>query len=519
MEHRPLTRLIVVSNRVSPPSPDDAGEAAQGGLATGIAAALREYSGVWFGWSGQTTTNFTGQVSFQRAAGVTSALVDLEEQDVQEYYNGYANRTLWPLFHYRIDLTAYDRNFGSGYARVNARFAETLYPMIETQDMVWVQDYHLIPLGRELRARGVENPLGFFLHIPWPARELILTLPNHRELVEALFHYDVVGFQTSEWRDAFQSYVVHEVGGEVLPNGSLRAFGHTVRAGTFPIGVDAGACVALCQSEGGQASFARMQESKAGHKMILGVDRLDYSKGLEERLRAFERLLTDSPALRREVFLLQIATYTRSDVQEYQELSARLDALAGRINGDHAEMDWAPIRNVHRLHPHDELAGIYRAAEVGLVTPLRDGMNLVAKEYVASQDPEDPGVLILSRFAGAAMQMRQALIVNPFSEEDVADAIRRALAMPLDERRARWRALMAGVEKDDIFAWRDSFVTSLARSSNPDDSHGRTPLDRLPARLAGGWRGLRRAASRLVASPPRDGATDRAANGGAHDHG
>jgi trehalose 6-phosphate synthase len=517
MEHSPVTRLIVVSNRVSPPPLEGAGEAAQGGLATGIAAALREYSGVWFGWSGQTTANFTGQVSFQRAAGVTSALVDLEEQDVQEYYNGYANRTLWPLFHYRIDLTAYDRNFGSGYARVNARFADTLHPMIEAEDMVWVQDYHLIPLGRELRARGVENPLGFFLHIPWPARELMVTLPNHRELVEALFHYDVVGFQTSEWRDAFESYVVYEAGGEVLQNGCLRAFGRTVHAEAFPIGVDAGACQALCRSEGGQASFARMQESKAGRKMILGVDRLDYSKGLEERLRAFERLLTDRPDLRREVFLLQIATYTRIEVNEYQEISARLDALAGRINGDHAEMDWVPIRNVHRLHPRDELAGIYRAAEVGLVTPLRDGMNLVAKEYVASQDPENPGVLVLSRFAGAAMQMKEALIVNPFSQEDVADAIWRALTMPLEERRSRWRALMHGVEKDDIFAWRDGFVTCLARASNPDASDRSTPMERLPARLAGGWRGLRRAASRLVAGSPGEG--HRRANGEAHDHG
>jgi trehalose 6-phosphate synthase len=209
-----------------------------------------------------------------------------------------------------------------------------------------------------------------------------------------------------------------------------------------------------------------MVESKLGRKMLLGVDRLDYSKGIEERLLAYERLLGDNPTLARQVFLLQISTHTRSQVQTYQEMMARLDALSGRINGAYAEMDWIPIRNVHRMHTREELAGVYRAADVMLVTPLRDGMNLVAKEFVAAQDANDPGVLILSRFAGAAAQMREALIVNPFSQEDVADAIKRALAMPLEERQRRWRALMDGVERDDVVVWRDSFVRDLAAARN-----------------------------------------------------
>ena len=426
-----------------------------------ISAALREYSGIWFGWSGQTTAAFSGQISMQRVGGVTVATTDLEEQDVQEYYNGYANRTLWPLFHYRIDLTAYERSYGAGYGRVNARFAETLRPLVETDDLVWVQDYHLIPLARELRNRGLRNAMGFFLHIPWPARALILTLPKHRELVESLFHYDLVGFHTEEWLEAFQSYVLKEAGGELLPDGRLRAFGRTLRAEAFPIGIDAKGFVGMSKSEAAQDSFARMEESKAGRKMLLGVDRLDYSKGLEERLLAYERLLADNEALRKQIFLLQISTFSRGDVPEYQEIAARLDALSGRINGANAEMDWIPIRNVHRLHSREELGGIYRAAHVGLVTPLRDGMNLVAKEFVAAQDEADPGVLVLSRFAGAAAQMKEALIVNPFAQEDVADAIKRALAMSVEERRRRWRALMDGVEKDDIVAWRDAFVSRL----------------------------------------------------------
>jgi trehalose 6-phosphate synthase len=460
MEYSAVNRLIVVSNRVSPPQ-DSEGAPSQGGLAVAIAAALREYSGVWFGWSGQSTPAHTGEVTTQRVGGVTVVTTDLEEQDIQEYYNGYANRTLWPLFHYRIDLAQFERTYSSGYARVNALFADMLLPLIEPDDLIWVQDYHLIPLGRELRARGVKNAIGFFLHIPWPARELLATLPRSRQLVEAMFHYDVLGFQTEEWKHAFNAYVLYEAGGMQLSDGRVRAFGRTAWPRAFPIGIDAKAFAELTRSEAGVESYERMVESKAGRQMLLGVDRLDYSKGLEERMLAFERLLNESPELKRQIFLLQISTPTRGDVEAYQDMEARLDALTGRINGANAEMDWNPIRNVHRLHTREELAGVYRAADVALVTPLRDGMNLVAKEFVAAQDEADPGVLVLSRFAGAAAQMGEALIVNPFSQEDVADAMRKALAMPLEERRKRWRALMDGVERDDLAAWRDGFVAAL----------------------------------------------------------
>lgn len=459
-----MTRLVVVSNRVSLP---EAGGASQGGLAVAISAALRQYSGLWFGWSGQAAPSFTGQIAMRRAEGVTAATIDLEEQDVQEYYNGYANRTLWPLFHYRIDLTAFERSYGSGYARVNTRFAETLRPLIERDDMIWVQDYHLIPMARELRERGVKNAIGFFLHIPWPAREILVTLPRHRQLVESLFHYDVIGFHTQEWLEAFTAYIRYEADGEILPDGRLRAFGRTVRAVALPIGLDAKEFAEMAKSASAQESFERMQESKLGRKMLLGVDRLDYSKGLEERLLAYERFLNDHPERLRDVFMLQISTHSRSDVEEYQDISTRLDALSGRVNGAFAEMDWIPVRNVHRPHGRDELAGIYRAADVCLVTPLRDGMNLVAKEFVAAQTEDDPGVLILSRFAGAASQMKQALIVNPFSQEDVADAINRALMMDSAERRERWRALQEGVVKDDVVAWRDAFVALLKEVKHP----------------------------------------------------
>jgi trehalose 6-phosphate synthase len=403
---------------------------------------------------------FTGQLSMQRSGGVTVATVDLEEQDRQEYYNGYANRTLWPLFHYRIDLSAYERSFDQGYARVNARFADTLRPLIGADDFIWVHDYHLIPLGRELRRRGVANRIGFFLHIPWPARRLFTTLPNYRELVEALFEYDLIGFQSEDSLGAFQD-LLQDVDGWLGPDGEATAFGRTVRLGAFPIGLDAQTFAAAADDEAALAWRERMHKSLAGRRMIVGVDRLDYSKGLEERFLAYEEFLANTPQSHEQVFLLQIATPSRDEVPAYQEIRARLDAVSGRINGAFATADWVPIRYVNRSYRRDELAGIYRAAAIGLVTPLRDGMNLVAKEYVAAQDPADPGVLILSRFAGAAEQMTDALIVNPFSREDVSDAIRQGLAMELDERRRRWESLIEGVRRDDVNAWRDAFVAAL----------------------------------------------------------
>jgi len=454
-----MSRLIIVSNRVQPPSGEGGGN--QGGLAVALSAALRESSGIWFGWSGETTEQFTGHINLQRSFGVTTATIDLEEQDVDEYYNGYANRTLWPLFHYRMDLAEFESGFAEGYERVNQRFAETLEPLIEAEDLVWIHDYHLFPLGQYLRDRGIANRMGFFLHIPWPPYRLLLSLPNHRQLVETLFAYDVVGFQTRDALDSFHDYVIQEMGGTIDDDGRVTVGGRSMLAIACPIGIDTENFVAASQSTAARYTYYRMRQSSAGRDMIIGVDRLDYSKGLEERFLGYERLLQTEENLHGEVFLLQIAPPSRGDVQSYQEIRASLDALSGRINGAFADVEWVPIRYVNRGYPRDRLAGIYRAAKVGLVTPLRDGMNLVAKEYIAAQDPEDPGVLILSRFAGAAEQLTQAVLINPYSAEDVAEAIKQALEMPLDERKARWRACMDNIEAEDVMWWRRRFAEAL----------------------------------------------------------
>jgi trehalose 6-phosphate synthase len=457
-----MSRLIVISNRVSKPKGE--GEGSQGGLAVALSAALRDHRGLWFGWSGETAEEFTGHIDLQRHEGVTTATIDLEEQDVDEYYNGYANRTLWPLLHYRIDLAEYDRSFAGGYERVNERFADTVQPLIEPDDLVWVHDYHLIPLGQQLRDRGVKNRIGFFLHIPWPPARLMVSLPFHEGLVLSMLAYDVIGFQTEEWLESFRHYVEHELGGHCDEDGTIRVGDRSVHAGAYPIGIDYAEFVKAAASEKAKAAFEKMRVSAAGRRTIIGVDRLDYSKGLEERFLGYRRFLEDHESCKGKVFLLQIAPPSRGEVATYEVIRERLDELSGRINGEFAEVDWVPIRYVNQGYKREDLAGFYRAAEIGLITPLRDGMNLVAKEYVAAQDPEDPGVLILSRFAGAALQLKEALLVNPYSKEEISDAILQALDMPKEERVRRWRALNDSVEREDVLAWRKGFVEALAAS-------------------------------------------------------
>jgi len=455
-----MSRLIVVSNRVSVPKARGAA-GSQGGLAVALGSALRERRGIWFGWSGNETKKFSGHLDMQKNHGVTTATIDLEPQDVDEYYNGYANRTLWPLFHYRIDLAEYESGFGKGYERVNQRFADSLGPLIDPEDVVWVHDYHLIPLGRELRALGVDNRIGFFLHIPWPARELFVTLPQHADLVWSLFGYDLVGFQTDKDLAAFRDYFHTELNAHPNEEGLIDMFGRRLLAKSYPISINPSEMVDLSQTEEASSSYRRIRKVNAGRKILLGVDRIDYSKGLLHKFAAYNRFLEEFPDRRGTATLLQIGQPSRDLVAEYQDLGEDLIAEAGRINGRFGRLDWTPLSYHTQSYGRDALAGIYRAAHACLVTPLRDGMNLVAKEYIAAQDPDDPGVLVLSRFAGAAAQMPEALLVNPYAPEEVADAIQRALKMPLAERKSRFASLREGVEHEDVHWWREKFVKMI----------------------------------------------------------
>ena len=473
-----MSRLVIVSNRVA----TSVGPAA-GGLAVALSSGMGGQPTLWFGWSGERTPRHTGALTSRKLGDIDIVTVDLGEADYEAYYNGYANAALWPLFHSRVDLADYERVFADGYARVNRRFAEALAPLLKPGDLIWVHDYHLIPLGRELRRLGVTSPIGFFLHIPWPARQQFTTLPRHRDLAAAMFAYDLIGMQTDDSVEAFRSFVLHEAGGSAQGE-HLQAFGRQAQVAAFPIGLDTANFMELGRSAAAIHTGDRMAAHGAFRSLIVGVDRLDYSKGIPERLEGFEQYLEDHPEMVRKVLYLQVAPSSREEVEAYQTLRANVLALAGRINATWAEMDHAPMMFVNRNYSRAELAGIYRAARVGLVTPLRDGMNLVAKEYVAAQDPEDPGVLILSRFAGAAQQMTDAIIVNPYCREELADAIGTAITMPRAERVRRWRRLMDGVVNDDVNAWRQNFVTALqATRLAPDAERPRRAPGSFPASL------------------------------------
>ena len=451
-----MGRLVIASNRVG-----SSLNANDGGLATALLAALDRRDVVWFGWSGEIVDEPPGPTRLQRDGNLVRALVDLERSDYNGYYLEFANRVLWPVFHYRVNLAEYGREQWATYGRVNEMFAERLAAVLQPDDLVWVHDYHMIPMGAALRRLGVDNPLGFFLHIPFPAPEVLTTLPVHEALVRSLFAYDLVGFQTGNDLQAFQDYAEREAGGQAGDDGTIRAYGTSVRAARFPISIDPPVVAARAVRAARTRQATRLRDSVSGRRLIIGVDRLDYTKGLVHRLDAVERLLETRPQHRRGIVVLQIAPPSREDVPEYRQIRAELDARIGRINGRFAEPDQLPLRYVNRRFRQETLFGFYRASRVALVTPLRDGMNLVAKEFVASQDPEDPGVLILSRFAGAARELDTALIINPFDVDQIVDALDQALGMPVEERRARWEAMMSWLQEHDVHVWRESFLKAL----------------------------------------------------------
>ncbi|WP_343315625.1 alpha,alpha-trehalose-phosphate synthase (UDP-forming) [Brucella sp. BE17] len=456
-----MGRLIVVSNRV--PLPDKQGRAPAGGLAVALQAALNVRGGVWFGWSGKTLTEGQSQKLEMRDVGpISYALLSLSKKDIDEYYAGFANRMLWPLCHYRLDLIDYARKDMDGYFRVNRLFAQQLLPLIEPDDVIWVQDYHLIPLAEELRRCGLKNRIGFFLHIPWPPADILLTLPVHEAVMRGLTAYDVVGFQTENDVENFIGCLRREKIGEQIAPRQFEAFGHRFSVDSFGIGIETEVFARLAKKSQNSTSVKRMRESMSGRDLIIGVDRLDYSKGITDRLEAFEHFLKIDPANRGSLTFLQITPKSRSEVPEYKAMQRMVAELAGRINGANATIDWTPIRYINRSLNRDTLAGLYRLARIGLVTPLRDGMNLVAKEYVAAQNPEDPGVLVLSRFAGAAQELSGAVLVNPYDAESVAHAISRAIAMPLEERKERFSAMMDFLTENDVTRWCDRFLERLA---------------------------------------------------------
>jgi trehalose 6-phosphate synthase len=471
-----LARLVVVSNRVSIPSGEGANRA--GGLEVALRPALERNGGVWFGWSGKAVPHADVEMHTVCHENVTYVVTDLSEDDYQEYYNGFANRVLWPILHFRLDLAEFARRDLTGYMRVNDHFATELEKIIEPDDLIWVHDYHLIPIADALRRRGHANRIGFFLHVPMPPPEVLASLPNHEQLIPLLLQYDVVGFQTDGDTGNFVRYLITENQDSRRDMRVFETSGHQItftlngrqtRVGSFPVGIEPRGFQTLARRNVRSPLVKDLVTSLGGRTLVIGVDRLDYSKGLVQRLEAFEIFLARNPERQGNVTYLQITPKNRSEIPEYMELAQAVGSIAGRINGKYGEVSWTPIRYVNRVYSRSVLAGLYRTARVGLVTPLRDGMNLVAKEYVAAQDPNDPGVLILSRFAGAAVDGKRALLVNPYDAESVAGAIEQALAMPLEERRERHAALLRGVFENNVDKWQKDFIDALHREDRDAD--------------------------------------------------
>jgi len=454
-----VARLVVVSNRVA--SPRERGARA-GGLAVAMREALARAGGLWIGWSGETAEDATARAPTVETVGaVDHVTFDLTPDEYAGYYVGFANSTLWPLFHYRLSLVEYSRAAWQAYRAVNARVARLLAEALRPGDIVWVQDYHFLTLADELRRLGVTHRIGFFLHIPFPAPEALAVLPPHREIGRALMAYDLIGLQTPRDAGALRRYLLDEAQGTALDRDRISAYERTATVRAFPIGIDTDGFARMATKAESAPETLRLVASLAGRRLVIGVDRLDYSKGLPARLRAFEGLLASHPDWRAKVTMMQIAPVSRGEVQQYRAQRRELESLAGRINGRYAEFDWVPVRYLNESFSRRTLSGFYRVASVGLVTPLRDGMNLVAKEYVAAQRPDDPGVLVLSEFAGAAAELDAAVIVNPFDQDAMTEALAAALAMPREERIARWRAAMDRLRANTIGHWRDAFLAAL----------------------------------------------------------
>jgi trehalose 6-phosphate synthase len=463
-----VNRLVIVSNRVA----DLESQAQSGGLAVALGDAIRSVGGVWFGWDGNVVEEGASLAMAKTTRdNVTVATIPMTQEDYDEYYLGFANKVLWPVCHYRLDLVDFEPAYLEGYKRVNRAFASALAPILQLDDLIWVHDYHLMSLAAELRALGASQRIGFFLHIPFPPPELLEAVPAHDWLIEALFQFDVIGLQTSNDADNFRRFVAaHADHVEVYDDGRINAFGRTIIVRSFPIGIDVEDFAAAAQTDQAASQIERLNRRTVVRSHIIGVDRLDYTKGLPERFKAFRKLLEAHSEHWKTVTLMQIAPPTRVEVEAYANIRKELEELSGAINGEFGDFDWTPLRYIHRSVPRNTLAALFRGSDVGLVTPLRDGMNLVAKEYVAAQDETNPGVLILSKFAGAAEELEEALaqagieetlMVNPYHIDDVANAMQTALKMELHERQRRHAALLQSIQKNNVRHWQETFLEVL----------------------------------------------------------
>lgn len=479
MKHQSSNRLLIVSNRLPVTASAVRGTVrlspAHGGLATGLRPWHEHAGGQWIGWPGDVSALDVAQrEALDRQLRDQSIIpVHLSADDIERYYNGFSNRVLWPLFHYLIDRVPVDAVGWDAYRAVNGTFADAVAMEYRAGDTIWVHDYQLMLLPALLRERLPEARIGFFLHIPFPSSEIFRTLPWRREILAGLLGADLVGFHTFAYLRHFVASLLH-VDGVETDIDRIRINDRYVQLGVFPMGVDAGSFAALARDPSVIEQAAAIQREAGGRQIVLGVDRLDYTKGIPRRLEAIERLLLQDRGLADRMRFIQVAVPSRGDVDAYRRFKRHVEERVGGINGALGGLGSAPVHYVHRSLPTHELAALYCAADVMLVTPLRDGMNLVAKEFVASRVDEG-GVLVLSEFAGAAAELNGAVVVNPYDVDAVAAAIRRGLSMPARERRSRMRILRQRVTAHDIHAWASGFLSRLQTSSSASETVGSAP--------------------------------------------
>ncbi|MHB1131526.1 MAG: bifunctional alpha,alpha-trehalose-phosphate synthase (UDP-forming)/trehalose-phosphatase [Chloroflexota bacterium] len=469
-------RLLIVSNRLPVSVAKEEGELVlrrgAGGLVSGLSAYLDSLSGpaaaeqgyVWIGWPGMAVRDKAkAKVAESLSKEHHAYPVFISEQAMERFYLGFCNRTIWPLFHYFPSYTSYPEDYWQEYVAVNKTFRDAVVAVAQPDDVIWVHDYHLMLLPLLLREQLPAARIGFFLHIPFPSYEIFRLLPNRwrAEILRGLLAANVVGFHTEDYTRYFSRCVERILGYEPDGKGQLLVDGRRVRAQTFPMGVDLPRYEKEASSPEVLAQVQELRSTLAPCKVVLSIDRLDYSKGIFNRLRAFEALLVKNPEWRGRVVLVLIVVPSRVGVEEYQRTKRNVDELVGQINGAHSTLSWTPIHYRYTFLPFRELVGIYAASDVALVTPLRDGMNLIAKEYLSAR-PDGKGVLILSETAGAADELREALIVNANDLEGQVDALRQALAMPEEEQIRRNRTMREHLARYDIVHWASSFRRALA---------------------------------------------------------
>ena len=474
-----MNRLIVVSNRL-PFALDSAGEdlwtvtPATGGLVSAVEPVLRERGGTWIGWPGIAGEIPEGPFAqATRNAGYKIVPVALSEIERDEFYYGYSNEVIWPLFHDLQNFCNFEPAYWQAYKQVNVRYADAILRSAGRDDFIWVHDYHLMYVAQALRERGVPqgvSHLTFFLHIPFPPYDIFAKLPQQQRLLRALLQFDLLGFQTRrDVRNFMQCVRRVMLDAEILPGRELQLISfekRQIHVGHFPIGIDFDSFENGARSDAVEQRAQRLRVTFPGCQLMLGSDRLDYSKGIPERLRAFRTALERHSELRGRIVLIQVVVPSRVEIPKYHEFKERIDRLVGDINGRFSTSTWLPVQYHFRSLDRDDLLAHYCGCDIAFVTPLKDGMNLVAKEYCACRI-EDDGVLILSQFAGAAEQLKpDALLVNPYDIEQMADAILKAFSMGQTERNTRMKRMRRVVSKENVFWWVDSFLKAGAKLSH-----------------------------------------------------